>query len=316
MSVTSALYTGVSGLLANSEGINVIGSNLANVNTVGFKGSRVGFSDLLSVTVGNTVGSNNQIGRGVQIQKIDNTFSQGSFETTENASDLAIQGESFFVLGAVDSPAGIPITGMAASYTRAGSFRINPDPTIISDKYLTNPDGLRVLDEDGNPIVFQTNDPPVNTDFVRISSIDPQGRITFLRFDNTAAYYDRTTPGGTQVQAEAKKIGTLNIPGKNYLEKSGGSIYKPTSATTGVPLAAAPRMYSATYSSTVDPVTGAVTGGTATTERIFSSSLEQSNVDMAAQFVKMILTQRAYSANSKTITTADQMTQELLNLKQ
>ena len=51
-------------------------------------------------------------------------------------------------------------------------------------------------------------------------------------------------------------------------------------------------------------------------EKLFSSSLEQSNVDMAAQFVKMILTQRAYSANSKTITTADQMTQELLNLKQ
>jgi len=49
--------------------------------------------------------------------------------------------------------------------------------------------------------------------------------------------------------------------------------------------------------------------------KVFSNSLEQSNVDMAAQFVKMILTQRAYSANSKTITTADEMTQEVLNLK-
>jgi len=312
MSVTSALYTGVSGLLANSEGINVIGNNLANVNTVGFKGSRVGFSDLLSVTVGNTVGSNNQIGRGVQIQKIDNAFSQGSFETTENVSDLAIQGDSFFVLGAVDSPAGTPIDGMGASYTRAGSFRINPDSTTPDDKYLTNPDGLRVLDEDGNPIRFITNGPasltpgPLGTDFVRITSIDPQGRMTFLRYDNTAAYYDGTA-GGTQIQASAKKIGTLNIAGKNYLEKAGGSIYKPTSLTTGVPAATAAGMYSATFS---------VATGLATSEKLFSSSLEQSNVDMAAQFVKMILTQRAYSANSKTITTADQMTQELLNLKQ
>jgi len=56
-------------------------------------------------------------------------------------------------------------------------------------------------------------------------------------------------------------------------------------------------------------------GANGTSEKVFSNSLEQSNVDMAAQFVKMILTQRAYSANSKTITTADEMTQEALNLK-
>ena len=91
MSVTSALYTGVSGLMANAEGINIIGNNLSNVNTVGFKGARIGFADLLSVTVGNTVGSNNQVGRGTQIQKIDNEFGQGSFETTQNVTDLAIQ---------------------------------------------------------------------------------------------------------------------------------------------------------------------------------------------------------------------------------
>jgi flagellar hook protein FlgE len=307
MSVTSALYTGVAGLLSNSEGINVIGNNLANVNTVGFKGSRIGFSDLLSVTVGNTVGSNNQIGRGVQIQKIDNTFSQGSFENTENVSDVAIQGDSFFVLGATDSVAGTAILGTGANYTRAGSFRITPDPTTpLTDKFLTNPDGLRVLDEDGMPIHFSTTATPAATDFVRITSVDPQGRITFLRYDNATAYYDGNA-GGTLVQVDAKKIGTLNIPGKNYLEKVGGSVFRPTSTTAGVPTTAATAMYSATYNPTT---------GLATSEKLFSSSLEQSNVDMAAQFVKMILTQRAYSANSKTITTADQMTQELLNLKQ
>jgi flagellar hook protein FlgE len=62
---------------------------------------------------------------------------------------------------------------------------------------------------------------------------------------------------------------------------------------------------------------GAVTDAAAdgVVNKIYSNSLEQSNVDMAGQFVKMILTQRAYSANSKTITTADEMTQEVLSLK-
>ena len=66
MSVTSALYTGVSGLLNNGEAINVIGNNLANVNTVGFKSGRMLFSDMLSANIGNE----SQIGRGTQIQKV------------------------------------------------------------------------------------------------------------------------------------------------------------------------------------------------------------------------------------------------------
>ncbi|HIJ82477.1 MAG TPA: flagellar hook-basal body complex protein [Desulfuromonadales bacterium] len=306
MSVTSALYTGVSGLMANAEGINIIGNNLSNVNTVGFKGARIGFADLLSVTVGNTVGSNNQVGRGTQIQKIDNEFGQGSFETTQNVTDLAIQGDSFFVLGAVDSVAGTAVAGLAAKYTRAAAFRMTPDSAAPADTYLTNPDGLRVLDEAGMPIRFLntgTAAVPVATDFVKITSIDPQGRITFLRQDGASAYYTGVA-GGAATAATALRIGTLNIVGKNYLEKMGGTVFQATSAQSGVPIVTGAGMYRATYD-----------GTKATSEKIFSSSLEQSNVDMAAQFVKMILTQRAYSANSKTITTADEMTQELLGLK-
>ena len=91
MSVTTAMFTGVSGLLANAEGINVIGNNLANVNTVGFKSGRMLFSDMLSASIGN----GSQIGRGTQIQKVDNVFSQGAFESTELVTDLALQGNSF-----------------------------------------------------------------------------------------------------------------------------------------------------------------------------------------------------------------------------
>ena len=87
MSITSAMFTGVSGLLSNAEAINVIGNNLANVNTVGFKSGRMLFSDMLSANIGN----DSQIGRGIQIQKVDNIYSQGTFETTESATDLALQ---------------------------------------------------------------------------------------------------------------------------------------------------------------------------------------------------------------------------------
>ena len=70
MSITSAMYTGVTGLLANADGMNVIGNNLANVNTIGFKSGRIEFSDMLSTSVTNSY-SASQVGRGTQIQKID-----------------------------------------------------------------------------------------------------------------------------------------------------------------------------------------------------------------------------------------------------
>ncbi len=264
MSITSALFTGVSGLVNNGEAMNVIGNNIANVNTVGFKSARTLFSDMLSANMGN----NSQIGRGVQIQKVDNVFGQSSFETTESVTDLALQGNSFFALGA---PGATGAQAATASYfTRAGAFRVD------KDGFLINPDGFRALDEARTPIQFDT------TTFGKVTSIGADGSISFL--DNT----------GSQ-QTYASKIGVALIPDTGQLEKTGGTLYM-ADANTGI----------------TDASIGAPNG---TSERVFSNSLELSNVDLASQFVKMIITQRAYSANSKTITTTDEMTQEVLNLK-
>lgn len=151
MSLTSAMFTGVSGLLANAEGINVIGNNLANVNTVGFKSGRMLFSDMLSANISN----GSQIGRGIQIQKVDNLFTQSSFESTGNVTDLAIQGNSFF---AVKDPNGTsPVTQNNAMLTRAGAFRLD------SNLNLVNSDGYQVLDTQGNPIKFSDNAAAINT---------------------------------------------------------------------------------------------------------------------------------------------------------
>lgn len=303
MSVTSAMFTGISGLLANAEGINVIGNNLANVNTVGFKSGRMLFSDALSASIGN----NSQIGRGTQIQKVDNVFGQGTFETTESVTDLALQGSSLFALGRPSDPAGTALTGDQAYYTRAGAFRMTPDQSVAvpTDNYLTNPDGYRLLDVDGNPIMITiAAAPPAAEDFIKITNISSDGKIQLLRGDGTTAYYDGAPNTGTTDPTAAKRIGTLLIPNPAALEKVGGTLFKASSSETGV--TSDNTVFSATYDSA---------NNVPTSESMFSNSLEQSNVDMAGQFVKMILTQRAYSANSKTITTADEMTQEALNLK-
>lgn len=303
MGLTSAMFTGVSGLLANAEGMTVIGNNLSNVNTVGFKSGRMLFSDVLSVNIGNE----SQIGRGTQIQKVDNMFGQGSFESTESVTDLALQGSAFFALGLPDAAAGTPLTGDKAFYTRAGAFRMTPDTSVTpaTDNYLTNPDGYRLLDVDGNPIMINiAAAPPAATEFVKVTRVDTDGKIQLLLGDGTVAYYDGNPTTGTTDPTLAKRIGTIQIPNPNSLEKIGGTLFK-ASAATGV--TSGTTAFSATYDSTTNQALG--------DNKMYSNSLEQSNVDMAAQFVKMILTQRAYSANSKTITTSDEMTQEVINLK-
>ena len=301
MSITSAMYSGVSGLLANAEGINVIGNNLANVNTVGFKSGRMLFSDMLSASAQN----NSQIGRGVQIQKVDNIYAQGAFENTEVISDLAIQGNSFFALAAPNETEA-PASQSAAYLTRAGSFRVN------SAYNLVNPDGYEALQaSDGKPILFQhtaAGADPADGDFIKITSIDSRGVITYADYKGATYYYNGNGAPGLGT-SEADAYNTVLTDGFTLavvtptnplgLIKIGGTLFT-SSAETGI---------------SSDPISVSSNQLNGTSEKVFSNSLEQSNVDMAAQFVKMILTQRAYSANSKTITTADEMTQEVLNLK-
>ncbi len=297
MSITAAMYSGVSGLLANAEGINVIGNNLANVNTVGFKSGRMLFSDMLSAN--STNGS--QIGRGVQIQKVDNIYAQGAFENTEVVSDLAIQGNSFFAFAAPNATAAVATQDLAY-LSRAGSLRVNSSYNLI------NPDGYEALDAKGGlPIKFPYKNGTTPGDFAKITAIDGQGVITYTDYAGNSYYYNgnggAVLPATTTNYATALANGTIAVVNPTNplgLIKVGGTMFK-SSADAGVPTAA---------------FTAAVNTANGSSEKLYSNSLEQSNVDMAAQFVKMILTQRAYSANSKTITTADQMTQEVLNLKQ
>ena len=143
MGVSSALYSGVSGLNANANAMSVLGDNLANANTVGFKSSRTIFGDLLSSQISGS-GGTSQVGRGVGLSTVDTIFSQGTFENTETNTDLAVEGAGFFIVSD-------PSTGNASNnFTRAGAFRFN------ADGFLVNPEGYNImgyqLDNDGNTV--------------------------------------------------------------------------------------------------------------------------------------------------------------------
>ncbi|MDX9710800.1 MAG: flagellar hook-basal body complex protein, partial [Trichloromonas sp.] len=139
MGILTSLYSGVSGLNTNGNALSVIGNNIANSNTIGFKSGRSVFSDLLSSSISASGGSS-QIGRGSGMSTVDNIFTQGTFENTTKNTDLAIEGEGFFIVREPGTT--------TDSYTRAGAFRWD------AEGYLVSPEGNRVmgyaLNEAGN----------------------------------------------------------------------------------------------------------------------------------------------------------------------
>ncbi len=122
----SSLYSAVSGIQANGNEISVIGNNIANSNTVGFKASRASFENIMSTTLGG--GSSSQVGRGVLTGSIMPIISQSSFDTTTSATDLAIDGTGFFVVNDKDGK---------SYYTRAGDFIFNKAGKLVSPSGYT-----------------------------------------------------------------------------------------------------------------------------------------------------------------------------------
>lgn len=129
MSIVSSLYTGISGLSANGTAMSIIGDNIANTNTVGFKSGRASFGDVLSQNLVGSAG-NVQIGRGVMLTGVDQVFTQGSFQSTESGLDIAIDGDGFFLVK--------DAANNGTYYTRAGQFNVD------KSGFLVNPEGYRV----------------------------------------------------------------------------------------------------------------------------------------------------------------------------
>lgn len=186
MAILTSLFSSVSGINAFGTGLSVVSNNIANMATVGFKDSNVAFADVIGENLSGA-SSGSEVGHGVSVNSIRSQFTQGSFETTGNGLDMALDGDGFFLLR---SPAG------AEFYTRAGLFSVN------KDGFIANPDGLFLqgyqADPTGNLLTGQVSNlnvasttfpPQATTTMNLVANID--SRV------NIPAAFDVTNPTNT-----------------------------------------------------------------------------------------------------------------------
>lgn len=152
-----SLYSGISGMRNHQIRMDVVGNNIANVNTTGFKAGRVNFQDALSQTIrsGGDGANPAQVGSGMSVGSISNNFSQGPKQSTGRTLDMAIDGNGFFV---------VKDSANNEYYTREGIFFMD------DEGYLVNGDGLRVQSSQGDIRVYNG---PIST-----ISVGPNGAIT------------------------------------------------------------------------------------------------------------------------------------------
>ena len=173
MSLVKSLNAGVSGLNAFQKKMDVIGNNIANVGTVGFKSSNISFSEMMSSNSSRTgAGSGNpqmtnQVGLGVRVGTITKDFSQGSLQSTGRSTDLALQGDGFFVVK----------SGGENLYTRAGNFVFNQNGNLVDGEgrsvqgYLADASGNVIGGSMLNDVQINYDDviPPKKTENVYLS---------------------------------------------------------------------------------------------------------------------------------------------------
>ena len=170
MGVSQALYTGVTGLSVNADGMSVIANNIANANAKGFKRDRAEFEDLLSISMSSGSGPA-QIGRGSRLADVKTMHTQGGLTVTDNLTDIAIQGDGFFILS--DPQAEAQETA-GKFYTRVGSLQFDKDGYFATSfgarvqGYMADNEG--VLSSRLGDVRIETNNiPPKPTDTLRLN---------------------------------------------------------------------------------------------------------------------------------------------------
>ena len=164
-----ALFTGATGMIAQQVNVDAIAHNMANVNTTGFKKSRVNFQDLLYETIqpagtetaaGATIPEGIQVGHGARVSSLAKVFTQGNLIQTGNSLDWVVEGDGFFQVTLPDG---------TIAYTRDGSFKLDQDGQIVT--------------ADGNPVEPAISLP---TDYVQVS-ISADGSVSVLGSDGTTS---------------------------------------------------------------------------------------------------------------------------------
>ena len=279
-----AMFSAISGLTVHQTMLDVTANNIANVNTIGFKSERASFEDALSqlqkgssAPTATTGGTNpQQIGLGVRLGSINNIMTAGAVQTTGNSLDVAIQGDGFFRVVADPTTLGGTPSYM---YTRAGSFTTDANGDMVTN------DGDYVVgfkfDSSGNPLTGAANETKI--------TIPPGSQSVTIGQNGTVSVTD-SAGAVTKVAI----ISLATFPNNAGLQRVGSNNFVATN-NTGVETA---------------DIAG--TNGLGT---LIPGAIEMSNVDLAQEFTNMITAERGFQANSRVISTADEMLQELVNLK-
>ena len=325
-----SLYAGVSGMKVNQIKLDAIGNNIANAGTTAFKSSRVRFQDMVSqrqseaIAPGINQGGVNpkQVGLGVQVAGIDTMVGQGMMQPTSRDLDVAIDGEGYLMVarGPIDGKvkltnnkiAKTPPSGFDISYTRDGSltkdeaghlstsdgYRVLGYPINNNTTYVNGKPTIKFVDANGtDPIIAGTQLVPLsipdeieNADGtlqkVKSFYIEKDGVIKAVLKDDSVAVVGQ--------------IAMASFKNPAGLEKSGGNLYQSTSNSGEAEIRTG---------------LGAAADNSAGYGNMLQKMLEMSNVDLAEQFTDMIVANRAFQAAGKTITTGDEILQEIINLK-
>jgi flagellar hook protein FlgE len=413
-----SMFAGVSGLRNHQIRMDVIANNIANVNTIGFKKSRVTFQEMLTQTMrgasspqNNRGGTNpQQIGLGMSIASIDTIHTDGGTQSTGQMTDLAIEGDGFFIVR----------SGTDEFYTRAGNFSFDTEGNLVNPAnglkvmgwmgdvekipenlssivitkgqpigaqatteivYINNldantPDGssyqvpMKVYDSlgrshtiyieftkvdtlnnewsytvtsptwtingaDTGTLIFDTSgqldiaatraaNGATDPDIVNTFSFDPDAADTVTIMPNffgltqnaqettVVAHSQDGNPPGSLRTITIDTTGTITGVFSNGINKELAQIALAAFDNPSGLLKVGDNLYQKSNNSGDSRIGQAATGGRGS---IAPGSLEMSNVDLSEEFTQMIITQRGFQANSRIITTSDEMLQELVNLK-
>jgi flagellar hook protein FlgE len=296
----AGMYAAISGLDANQAMLNETANDLANVNTVGYKAASITFADSLTQVMHGasgptpTNGGSNpqQIGLGVQVNATENEMTEGSFQTTNNPLDVAIEGPGFLRVGTGEPKAEELTAGLPSKfqYTRAGDF------TTDAAGYLTTQAGEYVIGRNAEVSAeSETGDTYKAGEKDTYIRIPPGSSNISVGQDGAVSYTDEEV-GSAQFEKRvtAGYLSLATFANESGLERLGGSMWGQT-ANSGAPIVGTPD--TSGFGSTI--------GG----------ELEMSNVDLATEMTNMITAERGYQANSRVISTADEMLGTLVQIQ-
>jgi flagellar basal-body rod protein FlgG len=257
-----SLYSAATGMEAQQLNLNTIANNLANVNTPGFKRSKIEFQDLLYQKPsrasgsdsggGNLVPTGSEVGNGTRVAATSKVFTQGQLTQTGEKLDIAVQGDGFFEVQRPDGTIG---------FTRDGSFKLNAQGQVVTIDGLPVLSGFQPIPPGSSSVAVAANGQVT----VQGANGSQSFRLTLARFANPAG-----------------------------LQSIGGNLYSETAAS-GTPELGQPG--EAGFGSTVQ------------------GYVESSNVNIVEEMVALIVAQRAYEINSKSIQASDEMLQNVANMK-